>query len=208
MSDDYLSSPGSPVFNVGDNGITEEPQNNGVTPVFFTQPVQNGQRTAEMGSPQFDDQEMCMIIIAGDQFNRVSHPVDDTIKARFPSAYARWKEGRQEQHVSGTPLREWPLMTPSMIETLKAIQIKTVEDLASVSDINIQRIPDGRAWRSRAEAWLAAAKDGAAIQKYAAENDAMRAEIDDLKKQIADLVARMDEPSEKCGPGRPPKVAA
>jgi hypothetical protein len=68
-------------------------------------------------------------------------------KDRFPGA---WKAGKD--FVEGTALADWGRsdMNQKLIRELGSMNIRSVEDLAAVSDVHVVRIHDGRMWRSRA----------------------------------------------------------
>jgi len=165
--------------------------NKGITPVFFLEPIQNPQKTAEAGRPICDDMERVRLFVAGDPYNQVVHPVDMGIKERFPEAYRRWKEKNEDMHIEGTPIRQWSLLTPANIAEFEAIKIYSVEGLAQVPDSSLQRCMGLREWREKARAWLATAKDGAAAVKYAEENVRLNDEIAELKRQMGELSSQM-----------------
>ena len=202
---DELGAPGAPMADINGMGMNYVEMNKGVTPVFFLEPVQDFGASEREGRPIFVERERVRIIVAGDMLTAAVSPVTPEIKDRFSEAYARWQTNRTERHIDGTPLAQWPLVTPVQIKEFEALNIFSIEGLASVSDGNIARLPDGRAWRERAKAWLAQAKDGAVAAKYAAENERLRSEQDEMKRQIADLAARLDDQPRR---GRPPKSDA
>jgi len=76
----------------------------------------------------------------------------------------------------------WPPATPVQIKELEAIHVYSVEDLASIADVHLNRIPDGRMWRDKAAAWLKVAGDSAAALKLQAVNDDLQAQINELKR--------------------------
>lgn len=202
--------PDTPFASVGDYGQVDYAlMNKGVTPIFFIEPVYNQRRSDEEGKPCFDEMERVKIVVAGDRDNQTVLPVDDAVKMRFADQYHRWQANKQEKHIDGTPLKEWPLLSISQIAELEAINIFSVEQLAGVSDSNVTRIHSGREWRSKAAAWLAKASDGASVTKLAAENERQRQDIEDLRKTVAELSARLSEHADEDRPrrGRPPKAA-
>jgi hypothetical protein len=164
-------------------GVDYAPHNKGVTPVFFIESVIDPAASEKAGRAIYRDMERVRINVAGDQFSAAVHPVDAGLIDRFEEAYAKWKRKGHVQ-VNGTPLAKWPLATPSFIKELEFLNIFSVDDLASVADVHLDRIADGRQWRDRAVAWLKSAKDGAAAAQYAAENARMRDEIADLRAMI------------------------
>jgi hypothetical protein len=196
----------SPFAAVGDFGqVNYAEMNKGVQPIFFTEPVRDDAASERDGVPRYRDEERVQIIVAGDQFNRAVHPVDDAIKARFPEHYARWQATKKDMHIDGTPLKQWPLLSPAQVAEFSAINILSVEMLAELSDANVSKIFDGRIWREKAKAWLEQAKDGATATRYAAENERLKQQVDALTARVNELA---NEVGDRRGPGRPPKQAA
>lgn len=198
--------PSSPFATVGDFGRVDYTEmNKGVQPQFFVEPVYDAQASERDGCPRYREEERVRIIVAGDQFNIATHPVDDKIKERFPEHYSRWKATREERHIDGTPLRQWPLLSPVQIAEFEAANIFSVEMLAGLADTNVNKIHEGRQWREKAKAWLEQAKDSSTATRLAAENQRLGDKIAELEARLNDIAP---ETSERRGPGRPPKVAA
>ena len=165
--------------------------NKGVTPVFFMEPVQNPAKTAEAGRPIFDQEERVRLFVAGDQFNQVVHPVSQELRERFPEQYRAWKEKKTEMTITGTPLRQWPLLSAHHVAEFEALKIFTVEALSSLPESALSRMQDMREWRAKAEAWLGSAKDGAFAVKLAEENEKLKDNVAALQQQIKDLADRV-----------------
>jgi hypothetical protein len=167
-------------------GIDYAPHNRGVTPTFFVESVIDPAASELAGRAIYRDMERVRINVAGDSLSVAVHPVDEAQIARFEESYARWK-GKQRAKIAGTPLAKWPLATPSFVKEMEFLNILSVDDLATVADVHLDRIADGRAWRDRAAAWLKSAKDGAEAARYAAENHRLRDSLAGLEKRLADL---------------------
>lgn len=108
-------------------------------------------------------------------------------------AYEAWKRGNAiPEH--GTPLEAWAGATAELVAALKANDIRTVEELAAVSETAATRIrvPNIRQLRDTAQKFL----EG----QSSAEKDAEMAE---LKAKLATLEAALNE--EKPKRGRPRK---
>lgn len=160
------------------------PHNKGVTPVFSIQSIQDFAASEREGHTVYRDIETVLLYVVGDSGTAASHPVDAGIIARFRDQYEAWKRHETGSHIKGVPLFKWPMASPSMIRELESVNVFSVEDLAAVSDGNVQNFTNGRALREMAIAWLKSATDGAAAMKYAAENERLR---DDLKAALARL---------------------
>lgn len=202
--DDYLGGVGDPfaTVNGGFGGINYSEMNKGVQPIFFIEPVPDHKASEEAGVPKFREEERVRLIVAGDMFNVAVHPVDSAIKERFPVAYEAWKAKKQERHIEGTPLRQWPLLSPVQIAEFESVNIFSVESLRDIADTNVNRISEGRIWREKAKAWLEQAKDGATATRLAAENERLREQLERLEKRIDEI----DRDAPKRSPGRPAKA--
>jgi hypothetical protein len=186
-------------------GVDYTPHNKGVTPVFFVESVPHPAESEKAGRAIYVDLERVRIYVAGDAFSVAVKPVDDEVKARFEEAYAKWK-AQKRQLITGTPLARWPLSTPSFIKEMEYLNIFSVDDLASVADVHLDRIADGRQWRDRAAAWLKSAADGATAARYAAENHRLREEVSSLSERLARLEGKDDNSQHSTRRGRKLRV--
>lgn len=125
-------------------------------------------------------------------------------------AYESWKKG-QEEPVSGTALAAWAGVNAAQADRLKLMHIRTVEDIAQLTDADLEKIGMGaRAMREKARAFVANKQGSAKIEEALADRDAtianQAAELAELRATVAELAAKAGlEP--KRGPGRPPKAA-
>ena len=121
-------------------------------------------------------------------------------------SYEAWKAG-EVMPESGVPLAAWGGVSASQIAALKGIGIKTVEDLAGLSDSNMKAVlPNMRDLRTMARQWLERKPDAdrdAEMAELKAQNAAMMEMLAELK-----AVQSNDEPADKPRRGRPPKTEA
>jgi len=171
---------------------SQQPDN--VRPRFYIKPVQNGRKTADEGRPVFDDQEYVEIHVPGDRNSIIDTPVRDEHRRRWPQHYAHFKNG-MESPSEGWALVEWPGITRSQAEELAFFKVKTVEDLAGLSDGQLSKcLPmGGFPLREAAQRALELAKGAAPAEKLAAENEALRANVASLEGTVADLARKIDE---------------
>lgn len=193
---------------VGNNGVDYAAMNKGITAVFFMQTSVDQRATDAAGTLRTRDDEMVMLRTTGDHNSAPVHPVTDALRERFHEAYKRWKETKKNDHIDGTPLSHWPMISAGFCMELKALNILSVEHLAECPDSTLHRILDGNQWRERAKAWLGASKDAGIAASIAAQNDRLKESNEDLQRQIRELGARLDAQSSsadapKRGPGRP-----
>lgn len=136
--------------------------------------------------------------------------VDDLVaqESRFPQewlerieqAYKAWKKG-EDMEVEGTPIKNWPVLSPGQVQTCLSMHILSVEELAAASDEAISSM--GMGWialRQRARDWLSMKNSDAT--KTAAELEALRSEVKardvriaSLEEQIAELTKRLEAAS-------------
>lgn len=154
---------------------------------FSKVPVLNEAKTQEAGRPIYDEEDQITTRIPGDRFFSSVEKVRDSHKRRFPTQWAAYSNG-QAQSQSGTPLEVWPQMTVSMVATLKASGVSTVEQLAEMTDGNGQAIMGFHDLKRKAVAFLEAAKGEAANNKLAAELSKRDEEIEALKLQMTQLM--------------------
>lgn len=159
---------------------------------FYQDAEQSLFQTEEKGYPVFIDKTFCRIVIPGDTqqvtVKEVKGQTGEELKRRFPHQWAAFQQGI-EPPVDGFPLEEWPALTRSQVETLKAQKFRTVEHIADSSDAQIQRIMGGFELRTKAQAYLKSAKDTAIVQKQAAENERMAQRIAELEEQIKQIAS-------------------
>jgi hypothetical protein len=154
---------------------------------FYIRPVMNNFRSSEEGRPIYEEQEYIRIIVPGDSKTTVDCPVDETFRMRFEKQYDKFKKGLA-QAVEGTPLEMWPQMTVGLCAELKAMNVSTVEQLASLDDGKAQKIMGSHDLRRKAQAFLDAAQGEAANNKMVAELEKRDDEITLLKQQMQQLL--------------------
>jgi len=162
----------------------------GVYAKFYFFPMEDHKASAEQGRPIFSDREFIEIIAAGNQNNIVRRPATEMDRQRFRRQYTMFKQGDEDQ-VVGTPLKEVPWITRSQIEEFAYRKIRTLEDLAGMSDAQCNA-PGMYDMKRKAEAWLKKANEAAPFT-------AMSAEIEALKAELAALKTQAEEPKKKAG---------
>jgi hypothetical protein len=114
----------------------------GVHVSFELFPVVNGVLSKEAGREVCVDKEYVRIRVAGNDKEEFFGPVNDQIKDRFPSEYESWKKGNDVPLV-GTPIQNWPQLTVSQVRNLQSLGVRTVEDMATLSDVGLQKVGMG-----------------------------------------------------------------
>jgi hypothetical protein len=125
--------------------------------------------------------------------------------------YEAWKSG-QEASPDGTPLAAWNGVSRQLGEKLKMHGVRSVEEVAKLTDTHIQTlgIMGLRDIIEGAKRFVLA-QDKTVVTNALAEKDAqiaeLRTKMDLQAAQMAELIEIVKEAkTEKRGPGRPPKV--
>ncbi len=158
---------------------------------FFTPDTM---KSEEEGRPIFIDEVYIRIVTPGDRDNVIFRPIRPTDKHRFPRQWAAFQTDATSIG-DGTRLEEWTMMSRSMVEELKYLGFRTVEQVAEANDSACQKVPGLREMKSRAGAWLDKAKKTAEVTKAQKVIDDQNAQIEALQNQIAEL-AKLVKPAE------------
>ena len=152
---------------------------------FYKRAIQQDQASLEAGRPIFKDFDFVHICVAGDSLTEIDTYALGSHKTRFPIQWANYmnRQGAHDEEVVGTPVTEWPIVSKSQAEELRALKFYTVESIASASDQHLQRIGMAAgmspfAFRDKAKAFLNLATN-------AAETDKREHEINVLKEELA-----------------------
>lgn len=166
---------------------------------FSRRSVEVPAKSREAGRPIFEDVDFVRICVPGSQLTIIERPVDEFDQQRFPIHWQAYQNSQCDAREVGTPIRQWPMLSPAIREELHAMKFRTVEQLAAatdqqLSDIGMVAGMAGQALRGKAQAYLEAAAGAASVEKYQSEVEALRAELAEMK-------------ASKRGPGRPRKEA-
>lgn len=164
---------------------------------FGLHPRRDETKSLEEGRPIFEDVEYIEIMVPGDKSNTIHRPVSAGDKQRFARQYQAWKAGADQDAVTGTPLAAWPAVTAAQVRELAHFNCRTVEQLAVMSDGNLQNVGPILALRQKARDFIEAAKGTAPLQKLRAELEKRDTELATLKAQVADLIASQSKKSKQ-----------
>ncbi len=174
---------------------------------FEMRPVKNNFKSEKEGRPIFEDKLYVSILSPGSLLSRIERQASDMDKQRFPKQYMSF-QNNQHAETTGTPVDQWPALTRTQVEELRAMKFYSVEQISAASDTQLGSLPQGFELRTKAKAYLVNAKDSAAAQKLAADNERLENDNKLLKEQVRDLASRIEavEGGVKRGPGRPRKA--
>ena len=197
--------------------------------IFHKGVKMNEIKSKEAGTPIFDQLDFVKVIHPGEPLNVYDQPVREMDKIRFRDQWKRYQDG-STQSVSGTPLAVLFPWQPEIVETLKYMQIHTVQQLANLSDTGKQNLMFGQNLSDKAKHYLQTVEKGREYHDLNNKLTAQETEIGELRRTIQDLQTRepvkapeSDEIKElrdtvqnlvklasapRRKPGRPPKLAA
>jgi hypothetical protein len=173
-----------------------------LTVVFKSKPRKNEIKSAAEGRPIFDDEEICEIRIPGSpevrHFPALAISADKwetdpftgeqtqrTYAERFRMQYQQFKQ-QQTQTISGTPLDELLAITEARRAELRALNIYTVEQLASLDGQPLKNIgPYGRELKNKAQDYIDSGKARVADIAAQAREEAKDARIMTLEADLA-----------------------
>jgi hypothetical protein len=166
---------------------------------FYKKPVHQEQESLEAGRPIYKEYDFVHICVAGDTLTEIDTYALANHKTRFPIQWANYmnRVGANDQEVVGTPVSEWPLVSKSQAEELRAMKFHTVEAIASASDQQLQRMGMAAgmspyAFRDKAKAFLNLAVTSAETDKRESEINALKEELAKKEQETAKIKAETD----------------
>lgn len=164
---------------------------------FHYKPRLNKFKSDAAGEPVYDQVVFVKKITPGDNLLSYDQPATEKDKEEHAAEYEAFIQKRSMQQ-TGIPLEKWDGLTDDQIPAFKALNIYTVEHLASLPDSAGSKLFGFIKIRQKARDFLEArSKHGAA--------EAVKAELEARDKQIAELQAQMQALLAKKKPGRPRK---
>jgi hypothetical protein len=163
---------------------------------FYMGTTKDDEASTAQGRPIFKDTPYIKIFVAGDKDNIIDQPVwDDPLHqnshtTRFPEEWKRFKEGHlDDAQLGGTPLALLPGVSKAQVQEMAYFNVRTVEQLADMSDANVSRFPGVRKMRDEAKGYIERAAGAAPEKRLREELEKRDNEIDLLKKQMAELIS-------------------
>jgi hypothetical protein len=151
---------------------------------FYSKPKYNPDRSAEENRPIYEDTVYVEIMMPGEKHNIIQRPAgsmrDDL---RFPKQWLLFKAGQADQIV-GTPLKVLPFLSEAQIEEFAYFKIRTVEQLADLSDS--VSFMGAQEYKRKAKGFLEASTKGS---KLAEENADLRARMAAMEAMLEKMTA-------------------
>lgn len=157
---------------------------------FWMDAYKNPTKSAEAGRAIYDTIPWCEIRVPGES-DTVSGPVhrmQPDPRVRFPGAWAAFEKDNASEGLVGTPIRFVPWIERGDVENLAHSGIKTLEQLASVTDGNLSNIPGGIALRQKAKDFIRTAKDSAPLERMSEELQKRDLIIEGLRAQVSEIL--------------------
>lgn len=167
----------------------------GVLVKFYKGVVKDEALSAQEGRPRHKRADMVSIIVPGDRDNIIDREVFPLDIQRFPKAWERFQAGQEQD--DGTPLSSWPMIDAAMVEDLRYYKITTIEGLANLGDVQLQKIGPLTDMRNKARQFLAAAKDNSVLTKLDHEKKELESKLAAQDEMIKRLNAKVDELSRR-----------
>jgi hypothetical protein len=171
---------------------------------FFIAPKLMAAKSRDANRPIFEDREYVRIFIRGQDKQVFTAEVNDSHKQRFPREWNAFQAGK-EAPVNGTPL-EVIGIPPSVALSMKQKHIRTVEELAGVSDqIASELCQGGREFHRKAKALI----DGTStkVVEVEAALSEERAKREALETRLAQMDEQMKALMQPRKRGRPKKTS-
>jgi len=176
---------------------------------FFTDAVENKAKSLEAGRPIFMQIDYVAVNVPGSR-DEVIHKVSGEIQQRYAAQYAHWKQ-TQDQPLEGTPLDQVPWLNVAQIRELQALNIRSLEQLASLSDTAVQHMKmGGHDLRKKALAYMESATGSAEVQRLITRISELERECGRLQDVVREvnqryeaLLATTEKPVAAAAPAAP-----
>jgi hypothetical protein len=172
-------------------GMQQQGQGGRLYVQFSTEAVLSEELSTKEGRPVHVDEEFITIIVPGDR-DTICRPVRPSDREQYAAQYAAFKN-KQEQPVTGTPLSVLPFLTKAQVADLLAANVRTAEQLASMSDVLAQKFMGMHGLRKRTKDFLDAAAGNAPIERLNKELETRDNTIATLQKAIDDQGKKIEE---------------
>ncbi len=155
--------------------------------IFRDDTVLDKSASERAGRPIYKPVVLLEKIVPGDSLNRPVRPMRDSDKEEFPVEWARFQQ-KQTNQVPGTPIKEVSWLSRTQIAEFTALNIFTVEQLATLPDSVANKIMGFNEIRSKANTFLKSASDTGFVSKLEGELGARDKQIAELQAQVKALL--------------------
>lgn len=166
---------------------------------FYYDAMLNDRKTREAGRPIYENVE-CVQIRSPGESDILRRPATEQDKKRFQDRYDLFKRNESQDALDGFPLKMWPQVNEAQRKELAHFGVRSVEQLANMSEVALQRMGPYQSLRQRAKDWLVAAKDSSVLVKLRSENDDLRNRLAALEQMVAIQSKEIAASREERGP--------
>ena len=165
---------------------------------FYKRAVKQEYESNEAGRPIYKDFDFVRIMVAGDNLTEIDTYAQESHKQRFPKQWLQYQASQDSSsEIHGTPVEQWPLISQSQAQELRAIKFMTVESIANASDLQLQRIGmiagmSPHSFRDKAKTFLNLAEESAEASKRAEEINQLKQELALKEQETAKIKAETD----------------
>lgn len=181
---------------------------------FYMRPRLDQAASKKEGRPIYKEVEHIDIRVPGNRNAGAARPATPADKERFAEHYRRFKDRVSQDDTSGTLLSEWAPISRSQAEELAFFHVKTVEQLANMSDTQVSKFMGMMGLKERAKEWLDKINEDKKYNEVAEEakaankkNSELEHELNELKQQLADLQKNVQTKPKKSRKKKAPEEA-
>jgi|GEM_PF-5631709 len=153
---------------------------------FSLEAIYDDAASTEQGKPVYRDVEMVTIKVGA--VDNVRHQVTDEDRRTYAAQYLAWKKSEgADPGVDGFPLAQWAMIPgKAVVKAFATYDIRSVEQLAALTDSTLERIGPYKQLRQHARDWVAEAQKQAPLTKLRTENDELRSRVTALEQILAE----------------------
>lgn len=174
--------------------MAQTAENVSITPVFYTEVVEDKAATRKAGRPIMVEEERVEYRIAGNrnfvphfqahEFHEWQNGEEITHAMRWPNEYKHFKE-TGGNNSNGTPLQNLPGLTKVQLSTLKTLSVFSIEALANLEGRELKNLgPGGHEMKRSAQQFLAASAGRLDVNTVMQEMAALKAQNEQLTKIV------------------------
>lgn len=172
---------------------------------FSEEPIRNEHKSSKEGRPIFDSVLYVHIRCPGDRLLEIDRKASDKDRSKYAAQLDAYRRKQDATTLSGTPLEMWPQLDRRQVAELKALNIFTVENLATLQDSHGGKIMGFHELRRKAENFLRAASGSAEFDKMSQELAKRDEQIAQMQEQFKAMQAQMATMSQHKKPGPKPR---
>jgi hypothetical protein len=158
----------------------------------------NKEKTKLSGRPIHDDMTYVRIMSPGNKTSIIDRPARDDDISRFRRQYDSFAAGEGD-YVSGTPLEAWPQISRGQVEEMRFFNVRTVEQLADISDTHTKKFMGVVELKKKAKAFLETTREAEPLLRVQAELEERDSRILTLEDALAKQSEMIEQLRVKAG---------